>query len=136
MKQEKSLEVFQQKRRKFDSVAKRRAEGLEGQPRRGAGAAAKAAAAIAEPPKETKWRMKSNAFREAMKASRAVAAHLQAGRPASELPPPRMSDPALDDRVPCPHCGRRFNDVAAQRHIPLCNKIVAKPKALLRKGRS
>lgn len=25
-----------------------------------------------------------------------------------------------DDRTPCPHCGRKFNDIAAQRHIPHC----------------
>lgn len=25
-----------------------------------------------------------------------------------------------DDRTPCPYCGRKFADVAAQRHIPYC----------------
>lgn len=25
-----------------------------------------------------------------------------------------------DDRVPCPYCGRKFAEVAAQRHIPHC----------------
>ena len=28
--------------------------------------------------------------------------------------------------VPCPHCGRRFNENAAERHIPKCNDIKAK----------
>ena len=27
-----------------------------------------------------------------------------------------------DDRTPCPYCGRKFNDTAAQRHIPHCQK--------------
>ena len=27
-----------------------------------------------------------------------------------------------DDRTDCPYCGRKFNDTAAQRHIPHCQK--------------
>ncbi len=27
---------------------------------------------------------------------------------------------AADDRVECQFCGRKFNDTAAQRHIPVC----------------
>jgi len=27
-----------------------------------------------------------------------------------------------DDRVPCHHCGRKFADKAAERHIPYCEK--------------
>eukprot|EP00347_Sterkiella_histriomuscorum_P024172 403332056 len=30
----------------------------------------------------------------------------------------------------CPHCNRMFSDAAAQRHIPICEKIIAKPKKL------
>lgn len=43
------------------------------------------------------------------------------GGKASDLPPP----PPLDtsDYVPCPHCGRRFNEAAADRHIPKCKNI-------------
>lgn len=32
-----------------------------------------------------------------------------------------MSEP-VDDRVPCKWCGRKFNDVAAERHIPVCEQ--------------
>ena len=39
-----------------------------------------------------------------------------------------------DDRVPCPHCGRRFSILAAERHIPKCTSIMAKPKTLTRGG--
>ena len=53
--------------------------------------------------------------------------------PLSALPPP-PTDPSLDDRVPCPHCGRKFNATAAERHIPKCSSIRAKPKTLVRGG--
>ncbi len=36
--------------------------------------------------------------------------------------------------VACPHCNRRFNDKAADRHIPICTDIKAKPKTLLKKS--
>jgi endogenous inhibitor of DNA gyrase (YacG/DUF329 family) len=26
----------------------------------------------------------------------------------------------MDDRVACKHCGRKFNEKAAERHIPYC----------------
>ena len=32
------------------------------------------------------------------------------------------------------HCGRRFNAMAAERHIPKCTSIMAKPKTLARGG--
>jgi len=41
-----------------------------------------------------------------------------------------VSEPA-DDRVPCKFCGRKFNDVAAERHIPYCEQ---KHKASLMKN--
>jgi endogenous inhibitor of DNA gyrase (YacG/DUF329 family) len=32
--------------------------------------------------------------------------------------------------VKCPHCDRMFAEGAAQRHIPICQTIVHKPKRL------
>lgn len=33
------------------------------------------------------------------------------------------------DLIPCPHCGRKFNDAAAARHIPKCATMLHnKPK--------
>lgn len=36
----------------------------------------------------------------------------------SDLPPPPPS--TNPDYIQCPHCGRRFNEAAAERHIPKC----------------
>ena len=64
----------------------------------------------------SKWRRDRDQLREAMQAARAYAKAKKEGGP---LPPPTAPtiDPSL---VPCPHCGRRFNENAAQRHIPIC----------------
>ncbi|MEW5305258.1 MAG: hypothetical protein WDW36_007813 [Sanguina aurantia] len=35
-----------------------------------------------------------------------------------------------DDRILCPHCGRRFAEMAADRHIPKCKDQFAKPNRL------
>ena len=76
-----------------------------------------------------KWKQQSQQFREAMRAARM---YNQAAAKGEDLPPPVISapDPSL---VQCPHCGRRFNEKAAERHIPQCQNIRAKP-SLLKKG--
>ena len=63
-----------------------------------------------------------------MKAARQVTVAIAEGKP---LPPPIISapDPSL---IPCPHCNRRFNEKAAERHIPQCQNIIAKPSKLKR----
>lgn len=33
-----------------------------------------------------------------------------------------------EGNVPCPHCGRKFEKNAAQRHIPICANVANKPK--------
>lgn len=78
--------------------------------------------------KKADWKQQSEAFREAMKAARQVSKAIATGAP---LPPPVASapDPSL---MPCPHCGRRFNARAGERHIPQCQNIIAKPTRLNR----
>jgi len=66
--------------------------------------------------KKDKWRMDAMQLKEAMKAGKEVSKAIKEGLP---LPPPTKSS-APDDRVQCPHCARKFNDMAAQRHIPKC----------------
>jgi len=66
------------------------------------------------------WQKKSEAFRAAIKNARVVTQYVKEGKSLKDLPPPPVTDPSLDDRTPCPHCGRRFGSSQAERHIPLC----------------
>ncbi|KAJ8606506.1 hypothetical protein CTAYLR_005903 [Chrysophaeum taylorii] len=76
----------------------------------------------------SKWKAQSDQLRSAMKSMRAAAAAEKAGKP-----PPPMAPSAPDPTfVQCPHCERRFNQQAADRHIPKCRDIKAKPKMLKR----
>jgi len=76
---------------------------------------------------KNKWRAKSEQFRNAMKDARMVKQCQKEGKP---LPPPQMTAPELDDRTPCPHCGRKFGTEQAARHIPHCAKAKARPNAI------
>eukprot|EP00633_Aureoumbra_lagunensis_P005031 CAMPEP_0197307920 /NCGR_PEP_ID=MMETSP0891-20130614/6079_1 /TAXON_ID=44058 ORGANISM="Aureoumbra lagunensis, Strain CCMP1510" /NCGR_SAMPLE_ID=MMETSP0891 /ASSEMBLY_ACC=CAM_ASM_000534 /LENGTH=365 /DNA_ID=CAMNT_0042791851 /DNA_START=55 /DNA_END=1152 /DNA_ORIENTATION=+ len=79
---------------------------------------------------ESKWKAQSEQLRDAMKSMR----HAQHNKVPGQPPPamvPSAPDPSL---VACPHCGRRFNDKAAERHIPKCRDIKAKPRTLKRGG--
>ena len=153
------LKVFQKKRRKFDSTSARMPPealavgadgggggggagraGRRGAPARGprsrggppAGSAAGGADAAARAKREA-WRQKSSQLREAMKASRMITKAQKEGKDLRDLPPMPAAapDPSL---VPCPHCGRTFNAVAAERHIPKCATTKAKPSRLARGG--
>jgi hypothetical protein len=78
----------------------------------------------------SKWKTQSDAFRQAMRNARM---YTQAEANGVKLPPPLASapDPSL---VLCPHCDRRFNEKAAERHIPKCLDIRAKPSTLKKGG--
>jgi len=53
------------------------------------------------------------------------------GNLANLPPPPKSENP---DYVQCPHCERKFNETAAERHIPKCKDTIAKPSRLKRGG--
>uniref|UniRef100_A0A7S3VI84 C2HC/C3H-type domain-containing protein n=1 Tax=Dunaliella tertiolecta TaxID=3047 RepID=A0A7S3VI84_DUNTE len=75
-----------------------------------------------------KWKAQSEALRQAMAANRQVTAALARGESLRNLPPPpSIPDPSF---IQCPHCGRRFNQQAAERHIAACANTIAKPKFL------
>mmetsp|Transcript_6748 Transcript_6748/g.9805 ORF Transcript_6748/g.9805 Transcript_6748/m.9805 type:complete len:454 (-) Transcript_6748:74-1435(-) len=41
--------------------------------------------------------------------------------------------PVVDNRIPCPHCNRKFSETAAERHIPRCANIQNRPKPFRRR---
>ncbi|XP_067618469.1 zinc finger C2HC domain-containing protein 1C isoform X2 [Eurosta solidaginis] len=78
--------------------------------------------------KKNNWRKKHEEFIQAIRAAKQVQAHLARGGKLSDLPPPPPSE--NPDYIQCPHCLRRFNESAAERHIPRCATMLHnKPKA-------
>ena len=76
--------------------------------------------------RDCKWKAQSNALRKAMLEAR--------GKSAAHIETTAQDDLDLvNSLVPCPHCNRKFNQKAAERHIPQCQSIKAKP-ATLKKG--
>jgi hypothetical protein len=133
------VKVFQKERKKFN-VAKDRVpeealqmqqEAKRAERRGGAKAKAKPGQAI-QAPASNNWRAKSEAFRSAIKESRMVERFQREGRDLRDLPPPKPTPAEADDRVPCPHCGRKFGQQQAERHIPHCKNTKAKPNGILR----
>lgn len=132
--------VFQQKRKAFDS-AKMRIEAIpelveikskEKRTGNKKKPVAKQAPADDRPingTKQAKWKEQSEAFRAAMKAARQYSDAVKTGAP---LPPPPVASAPDPSLILCENCGRRFNEKAAERHIPQCKNIKAKPKTLLR----
>lgn len=137
---EKACKVAGKKRRVFDSKSNRlqgidgidevlqqppprKAGGKAAPPSRGGGQAERQMPANAMP----KWKLQHQQFQLALQAIK------HAANPSSGGPPPPMPE-SLDDRVPCPHCSRRFARETAERHIPSCAKTINKPKGLVRPG--
>lgn len=71
-----------------------------------------------EPKKESNWRAKREEFIRNVRYARGAAKGGDAGAP----PPPTVNP----DYVQCPHCERRFNEAAAERHIPKCKDLKTK----------
>lgn len=134
--------IFIQKRKVFDSKKMRMNEELEkfqqedkqhskfNKKKKPAAATAAGGGerAIQPADKSSKWKEQSKQFREAMKMARLAKKAEETGGPMPEFKP-SAPDPSL---IRCQHCGRSFNERAAERHIPLCSNIKAKPTSLKR----
>ena len=91
-----------------------------------------------------KWKVQSEQFRAIIKQNRLISEAEKTGKPLSSVPTVKPKLPSGyidgnggvldDDLIPCPNCGRRFNEKAADRHLPICKNIKAKPKSLQRGG--
>lgn len=77
--------------------------------------------------KKADWRRKHEEFIQTIRSAKKMQDHLAKGGKLSDLPPPPPSD--TSDYTSCPHCQRKFNEGAAERHIPKCaNFQFNKPK--------
>ncbi|XP_064025526.1 zinc finger C2HC domain-containing protein 1B [Pogoniulus pusillus] len=107
--------VFNKKRKPFNSL-KQRLQGTEittvkTQPSQ-----------KEEPGKKSNWRQHHQDFINAVRSARQVTKALREGLPLPPPPPPSINP----DYVRCPHCSRRFNEAAAQRHIEFCAEQAAR----------
>lgn len=76
---------------------------------------------VTAPAKVNNWRSKHEDFIKTIRAAKEMKVYLAKGGKLSDLPPPPVSE--NPDYVTCPHCSRRFNEGAANRHIPLCKNM-------------
>lgn len=81
-------------------------------------------------PKIPKWKIERQRLREALRANRMLKGEYVPPIPEDEMIPAET----LDNRIECPHCGRKFSEQAATRHIPHCAKTIHKPSGPLKKG--
>jgi len=65
------------------------------------------------------WRSKHEEFIRAIREAKQVQHYLKQGGDIRDLPPPTISEPD-PSYIQCPYCLRRFNERAAERHIPHC----------------
>jgi hypothetical protein len=65
-----------------------------------------------------KWKLESQAFRANLKAARIDNTDSEEYEKAAAL----ASSYNQQSMAQCPHCGRKFNDDAAARHIPICER--------------
>ncbi len=80
---------------------------------------------VLKPPKNN-WKTKHEEFIAAIRYAKTTDRVLKEGGDIRSLPPPPAS--TNPDYIQCPHCGRKFNAAAGERHIPKCKTTVNKPK--------
>ena len=75
--------------------------------------------------KKNNWKAKHEEFIRNIRYAKKVTELEAKGGDLSSLPPPPPSE--NPDYKQCPHCSRRFNPTAAERHIPRCQNLKTKP---------
>ncbi|XP_074661422.1 uncharacterized protein LOC141914047 isoform X2 [Tubulanus polymorphus] len=75
--------------------------------------------------KKVNWRAQHEDFIKSIRYAKKLSQVEAAGGKISDLPPPPPSE--NPDYVQCPYCERRFNPTTAERHIPKCKDIKARP---------
>ncbi|KAG7298202.1 hypothetical protein JYU34_019007 [Plutella xylostella] len=114
------------KRKPFDAL-KHRLAGTEAEPFISRVRKQSSRPAASSKPLNSTWRQKHEEFINAIRSAKQAQAHVAAGGKLADLPPPPPSE--NPDYVQCPHCQRRFNQAAADRHIPKCKSYqFNKPK--------
>jgi len=73
-------------------------------------------------PQRNNWRQQHEQFMKVLANARETKRAMATGGP---LPPP-LPAAVNPDYVQCPFCARRFNEAAANRHIPYCQSKAAK----------
>uniref|UniRef100_H2YHL0 C2HC/C3H-type domain-containing protein n=1 Tax=Ciona savignyi TaxID=51511 RepID=H2YHL0_CIOSA len=84
-----------------------------------------------EPPKRNNWKLKHEDFIQTVRHAKSLSKYEAMGGNIADLPPP---PPSLNpDYIQCQYCERRFAPQAAERHIPKCKDMKARPTPLRRK---
>ncbi|XP_072755450.1 uncharacterized protein [Anoplolepis gracilipes] len=86
-----------------------------------------------KPQLKSDWRRKHEDFINTIRSAKQLQAHMAAGGNLKDFPPPPPSD--TSDYIQCPHCNRKFNQAAAERHIPKCETMLHNKPAHLRAAR-
>ncbi|XP_049656332.1 zinc finger C2HC domain-containing protein 1B [Accipiter gentilis] len=107
--------VFNKKRKPFSSL-KQRLQGTE------ITTVKKQPPQKKQPGKKSNWRQHHEDFINAIQSAKQVTKALKEGHPLPPPPPPSINP----DYIQCPHCSRRFNEAAAQRHMKFCEEQAAR----------
>eukprot|EP00058_Branchiostoma_floridae_P027712 XP_002613203.1 hypothetical protein BRAFLDRAFT_210603 [Branchiostoma floridae] len=86
---------------------------------------------VATATKKADWRKKREDFIQAIRYAKKVAEVEKNGGNVADLPPPPRSE--NPDYKQCPYCQRKFNQTAAERHIPRCKEIKSRPPPMKRR---
>ncbi|XP_064622039.1 hepatoma-derived growth factor-related protein 2-like [Lineus longissimus] len=115
--------VESKKPRKTFDMSKKRVEGSEAE--KYVRSVKKTDAYYSKKLKKTDWRKQHEGFIETVKYAKKMSDYEAGGGNILDLPPPPPSE--NPDYEQCPYCKRKFNQAAAERHIPKCKDTKNRP---------